>query len=90
MKKTPILIIEGRHAEIPSFATDLQKKGFDIVPVQSGAQAIAKMKSSNAGLVVVNAAYRALLGGPCAGQAQLAPWNQDCDQPWATHRQRSL
>ncbi|HSM72762.1 MAG TPA: response regulator transcription factor [Anaerolineales bacterium] len=56
MKKTPILIIEGRHAEIPSFATDLQKKGFDIVPVQSGAQAIAKMKSSDAGLVVVNAA----------------------------------
>lgn len=57
MKKTTILIIEGRHAEIPSFATGLQKKGFDILPVQSGAQAIAQIKQkSNTSLVVINAA----------------------------------
>lgn len=56
MKKATILIIEGRHAEIPSFAADLQKKGFDIVSVQNGAQAVLKMKQSNASLVVVNAA----------------------------------
>lgn len=56
MKKTTILIIEGRHADIPSFATDLQKKGFDILTVQSGAKALPKIKSSNASLVVINAA----------------------------------
>ncbi|HAV76033.1 MAG TPA: hypothetical protein DCX53_01625 [Anaerolineae bacterium] len=56
MKKTTILIIEGRHAEIPSFATDLQKKGFDILSVQSGAQAVSKIKQSNTSLVVINAA----------------------------------
>ena len=56
MKKATILIIEGRHAEIPSFASDLQKKGFDIVSVPNGAQAVSKIKQSNASLVVVNAA----------------------------------
>jgi len=56
MKKATILIIEGRHAEIPSFASDLQKKGFEILSVQSGAQAVAKIKQANASLVVVNAA----------------------------------
>jgi len=57
MKKTTILIIEGRHAEIPSFAAGLQKKGFDILSVQSGAQAISKLKQkSNSSLVVINAA----------------------------------
>ena len=56
MKKATILIIEGSHADIPSFATDLQKKGFDILTVQSGAQALSKIKPSNASLVVINAA----------------------------------
>ena len=56
MKKATILIIEGRHAEIPSFATDLQKKGFDIVSVPNGAQAVSKIKPSSASLVVINAA----------------------------------
>lgn len=56
MKKATILIIEGRHAEIPSFASDLQKKGFDILSVPNGAQAVSKIKQSNASLVVINAA----------------------------------
>ena len=57
MKKTTILIIEGRHAEIPSFAAGLQKKGFDILSVQSGAQAVSNIKQkNNASLVVINAA----------------------------------
>ena len=56
MKKTTILLIEGRHAEIPSFASDLQKKGFDIISVQNGAQAVAKMKQGGTSLVVINAA----------------------------------
>jgi DNA-binding response OmpR family regulator len=56
MKKTPLLVIEGRHAEIPSFANDLQKKGFDVVLFQNGSQATAKLKQCNPGLVVINAA----------------------------------
>ncbi|MFZ5885945.1 MAG: response regulator transcription factor [Chloroflexota bacterium] len=56
MKNTTILVIEGRHAEIPSFATDLQKKGFDIRSFQNGSQAVSKMKQTNPSLVVINAA----------------------------------
>jgi len=56
MKKTTLLVIEGRHAEIPSFANDLQKKGFDVVSVQNGSEAVSKLKQTNPSLVVVNAA----------------------------------
>jgi len=56
MKKTTLLVIEGRHAEIPSFAADLQKKGFDVLEFQNGSQAVSKLKQSNATLVVINAA----------------------------------
>lgn len=56
MKNTTLLVIEGRHAEIPSFATDLQKKGFDIRSFQNGSQAVAKIKQINPSLVVINAA----------------------------------
>jgi len=56
MKQATILVIEGRHAEIPSFATDLQKKGFDIRSFQNGSQAVAKIKQINPSLVVINAA----------------------------------
>jgi len=56
MKKSPVLVIEGRNAEIPSFATDLQKKGFDIRSFQNGSQAVAKLKQINPSLVVINAA----------------------------------
>jgi DNA-binding response OmpR family regulator len=56
MKKDTLLVIEGRHAEIPSFAGDLQKKGFDVVSFQNGSQAVAKLKPINPSLVVINAA----------------------------------
>jgi DNA-binding response OmpR family regulator len=55
MKKTTLLVIEGRHAEIPSFATDLQKKGFDVVSAQNGSEAVSKLKQTSPSLVVVNA-----------------------------------
>ena len=55
MKNTTLLVIEGRHAEIPSFAADLQKKGFDIVLAQNGSEAVSKLKQTNPTLVVVNA-----------------------------------
>lgn len=56
MKQSTILVIEGRHAEIPSFAADLQKKGFDIRSFQNGAQAVSRIKQINPSLVVINAA----------------------------------
>lgn len=56
MKKATLLVIEGRHAEIPSFANDLQKKGFDVVLVQNGSQAVSKLKQVTPTLVVINAA----------------------------------
>ena len=56
MKNTTVLVIEGRHAEIPSFANDLQKKGFDIRSFQNGSQAVSKIKQINPNLVVINAA----------------------------------
>ena len=56
MKKATLLIIEGRHAEIPSFANDLQKKGFDIRSFQNGSQAVSKLKQINPAMVIINAA----------------------------------
>ena len=56
MKQATLLVIEGRNAEIPSFANDLQKKGFDVVLFQNGSQAAAKLKQCNPNLVVINAA----------------------------------
>ncbi len=56
MKKTTLLVIEGRHAEIPSFANDLQKKGFDIRSFQNGSQAVSKLKQINPAMVIINAA----------------------------------
>jgi DNA-binding response OmpR family regulator len=55
-KKATLLVIESRHAEIPSFATDLQKKGFDVESAQNGSQAVARLKDISASLAVVNAA----------------------------------
>lgn len=49
-------MIEGRHAEIPSFATDLQKKGFDISVFLNGSQAASKIKQIGPAVAVVNAA----------------------------------
>jgi DNA-binding response OmpR family regulator len=56
MKKNTLLVIEGRHAEIPSFAADLQKKGFDVVTSQNGSQAVSKLKQADPTVVVINAA----------------------------------
>ena len=56
MTDTIILIIEGRHAEIPSFAPDLQKKGFTVETARSGSDAASKLSTAPADLVVVNAA----------------------------------
>jgi DNA-binding response OmpR family regulator len=56
MKNATLLVIEGRHAEIPSFAADLQKKGFDVHTAQNGSEAISRLKEVSPNLVVINAA----------------------------------
>ena len=56
MKTATILVIENKHAEIPSFAPDLQKKGFDVHIAQNGNKAVALLKEVSPSLVVVNAA----------------------------------
>lgn len=56
MKTTTLLVIEARHAEIPSFASDLQKKGFDVQIAQNGSHAVARLKDVSPSLVVINAA----------------------------------
>ena len=56
MTDATILIIEGRHADIPSFATDLQKKGFLVETTQTGRQAESRLDKISPDLVVVNAA----------------------------------
>jgi len=56
MTDETILIIEGRHADIPSFASDLQKKGFHVETAQSGKNAISRLGRVSPHLVVVNAA----------------------------------
>ncbi len=55
-KKATLLVIEGRHTEIPSFAVDLQKKGFEVEIAQNGTQAAARLKEVNPSLAVVHAA----------------------------------
>jgi DNA-binding response OmpR family regulator len=56
MKDAKLLVIEGRHAEVPSFAADLQKKGFEIVIAQSGGEATKRLEKTAPHLAVVNAA----------------------------------
>lgn len=56
MTDATLLIIEGQHADIPSFAPQLQKKGFDVETAKSGSDAIKRLKSSSPDLVILNAA----------------------------------
>src|SRR5512134_3865467 len=51
-----LLVIEGRHADVPSFAADLQKKGFEVYAVKNGGTAVCRLEKINPSLVVVNAA----------------------------------
>jgi len=56
MKTTTLLVIEVHHSEIPSFAADLQKKGFDVQTAPNGSKAVARLKDVSPSLVVINAA----------------------------------
>ena len=56
MTDATILIVEGGHAEVPSFSSALQKKGFDVESAQSGNDALARLGKIAPHLVVINAA----------------------------------
>lgn len=56
MTNATILMVEGKKADRPSFAPQLQKKGFRVVVVPSGAEAVARLLDAQADLAVVNAA----------------------------------
>jgi DNA-binding response OmpR family regulator len=51
-----LLVVEGRHADVPSFAAELQKKGFEVYAVKNGGTAVSRLERVNPSLVVVNAA----------------------------------
>jgi len=56
MSISSLLVIEGRYADIPSFASELQKKGFDVNTVTSGSVAVSRLEKISPTIVVVNAA----------------------------------
>lgn len=56
MINATILLIEGKKAEQPVFAAQLQKKGFSVFVVQNGSQAVNQLAGIAPDLLVVNAA----------------------------------
>ncbi len=56
MSISSLLVVEGRYADIPSFATELQKKGFEVHSVTSGSVAVSRLEKISPTIVVVNAA----------------------------------
>lgn len=51
-----VLIIEGRHADFPSFTMPLQKKGLDVRVAKTGNQALELLKDIEPDVLVLNAA----------------------------------
>ncbi len=51
-----LLVIEGKHADVPAFASDLQKKGYQVHTANSGNGAVSRLDKLNPSLIVVNAA----------------------------------
>ncbi len=57
MFSATLLVIEGKHADHPAFASALRRKGFEVELVSSGSQAFARLESSfYPDVVVINAA----------------------------------
>ena len=51
-----LLVVEGRHTDVPAFGAELQKKGFEVHIVKNGAAAVSRLERINPSLVVINAA----------------------------------
>jgi DNA-binding response OmpR family regulator len=56
MNSATILLVEGKKSEQPSFAAQLQKKGFTVFVVPNGSQAVSRLKEISPDLLIVNAA----------------------------------
>jgi DNA-binding response OmpR family regulator len=56
MAEATILVVEGKKADRPAFAAQLQKKGFLVSTVHNGSEALARLDEVAPDLVVVNAA----------------------------------
>lgn len=74
MKDATIFIIEGKKAERPVFAAQLQKKGFSVFTAHNGSEALARLDQATPDLVVVNAAS---LGSTGVRICQSLQENQD-------------
>jgi len=55
MTNATILVIEGKHADFPSFAPALQKKGFEVDAALNGSEASTRLGQSAPDLIVINA-----------------------------------
>lgn len=53
--KHSILLIEGKHADHPSFSAGLVKKGYIVESTPNGAAAITRLESSNPDIAIVDA-----------------------------------
>ena len=56
MTNASVLIIEGKKADRPSFASQLQKKGFAVTVVANGSEALKRLDEAGPDIMVVNAA----------------------------------
>jgi DNA-binding response OmpR family regulator len=56
MTNASVLIIEGKKADRPSFASQLQKKGFAVTVVANGSEALTRLDEAGPDIMVVNAA----------------------------------
>jgi len=56
MNSATILLVEGKKSEQPSFAAQLQKKGFTVFVVPNGSQALSRLEEIAPDLLIVNAA----------------------------------
>ncbi|MGA7193695.1 MAG: response regulator transcription factor [Anaerolineales bacterium] len=56
MPTSSLLLVEGRYSDIPSFASELQKKGFEVNTVTSGSVAVSRLEKISPTIVVINAA----------------------------------
>jgi DNA-binding response OmpR family regulator len=53
--KHSILLIEGKHADHPSFSAGLVKKGYIVESAPNGAAAITRLESSNPDIAIIDA-----------------------------------
>jgi DNA-binding response OmpR family regulator len=63
MKNATVLCIEGNHADKPTFASALQKKGFSVDLASSGNDALSQLSKADPDIIVVNAPSLRSSGG---------------------------